>query len=200
MLLLDKEDIQNRTIIKLLLFSGMRRGELCGLCWSDIDLDNAVIQISRSSLYIPGKGVFTDETKNESSVRAIKIPADAVQMLRAFRSWQNEQRLKCGDQWKDCGRVFTAWDGSPIHPDSITGWFTRFVKRYDLPPVTVHSLRHTNASLLIAAGTNIRTVSARLGNSTTSTTSNIYAHAIKSADAAAAEALGDILRPMKKKA
>lgn len=95
--LLDKEDIQNRTIVKLLLFSGMRRGELCGLCWSDIDLDNAVIQISRSSLYIPGKGVFTDETKNESSVRAIKIPADAVQMLRAFRSWQNEQRLKCGD-------------------------------------------------------------------------------------------------------
>lgn len=87
-----------------------------------------------------------------------------------------------------CGRL-------PIHPDTLTNWFSDFIKRHDLPKVTLHGLRHTNASLLIAAGTNIRTVSGRLGHSQASTTANIYAHAIQSADAIAAEALGNILSP-----
>ena len=108
--------------------------------------------------------------------------------------------MKAGDRWQESGRIFTSWDGAPIHPDSITNWFTGFIKRNNLPPVTIHGLRHTSATLLIASGTNIRTISARLGHSQTSTTMNIYAHAIKSADAAAAETLGDILNPTKRRA
>ncbi|MBS7223982.1 MAG: tyrosine-type recombinase/integrase [Clostridiaceae bacterium] len=81
-----------------------------------------------------------------------------------------------------------------MHPSTVTGWFSDFAKRADLPKgVSIHSLRHTNATLLIAAGTNIRTVSARLGHAQTSTTTDIYAHAIQSADAAAAQAIGSIV-------
>lgn len=197
---LDHEDMQHKTIVYTLLQTGLRRGELCGLEWDDVDMEKCILHVRRSSLYLPGEGVFTDETKNRSSERAIQIPVDLVQILRSYRAWQSEQRMKAGDRWQESGRIFTSWDGAPIHPDSITNWFTSFIKRNNLPPVTIHGLRHTSATLLIASGTNIRTISARLGHSQTSTTMNIYAHAIKSADAAAAETLGDILNPTKKRA
>ena len=197
---LDHEDMQHKTIVYTLLQTGLRRGELCGLEWDDVDMEKCVLHVRRSSLYLPGEGIFTDETKNRSSERTIQIPVDLVQILRSYRAWQNEQRLAAGDRWQESGRIFTSWDGAPIFPNSITHWFTNFIQRNGLPPITLHGLRHTSATLLIAAGTNIRTVSARLGHSQTSTTMNIYAHAIQSADAVAAETLGDILNPTKKRA
>ena len=193
---LESADIQNRTMIKLLLYTGMRRGELCGLTWEDIDFEKSVIHIRRSSLYLADKGIFEDETKNATSRRSIKVPADAMQALRAFRAWQRRQALQLGDQWQASGRVFTAWNGAPIHPDTISGWFARFIRENNLPDISLHSLRHTNATLLIAAGTNLQTVAARLGHASVTTTGKIYAHAIQSADAAAAETLQDLLHPL----
>lgn len=197
---LDKESMQHQVIVKLLLFTGMRRGELCGLEWKDIDFERAVIFVRRSSLYMAGKGVFEDETKNTSSERCMKVSADVVSMLRAWRAEQSKQRLRMGDQWQDSDRLFTTWNGAPIRPDVITAWFHKFVTKNGLPPIHIHSLRHTNATLLIAAGTSLTTVAARLGHANSTTTSKIYAHAIKSADQAAAEVLQDILHPVKKQA
>ena len=197
---LDKESMQHQVIVKLLLFTGMRRGELCGLEWKDIDFERAVITVRRSSLYLPGKGVFEDETKNATSERCMKVSADVVTMLKAWRAEQSKQHLRMGDQWQDSDRLFTAWNGAPIRPDVITAWFHKFVTKNGLPPIHIHSLRHTNATLLIAAGTNLTTVAARLGHANSTTTSKIYAHAIKSADQAAAEVLQDILHPVKKQA
>lgn len=198
--LLDSESVQHRAIVKLLVFTGLRRGELCGLEWKDIDFERALLYVRRSSLYLAGKGVFADETKNESSERCIKISQAAIDALREQRSWQLQERLKLGDKWQNTDRVFTCWDGRPIRPDTITGWFHKFVTENGLPPIHVHSLRHTNATLLIAAGTNLQTVASRLGHANTATTSKVYAHAIKSADEAAAETLQDILNPIKKQA
>lgn len=197
---LNGEPLQYRTMILLLLNTGLRRGELCGLEWPDIDTKNAVLSIRRNSLYLPGKGVYTDTPKTKSSVRSIKLPSNCIPMLTQYRAWQTEQRLKLGDQWQDCNRLFTTWNGSPMHPDSLTNWFSDFVKRHDLPHITIHGLRHTNATLLIAAGTNLRTVSGRLGHAQASTTANIYAHAIQSADAIAAETLDNILSVPQRKA
>lgn len=197
---LDKESMQHQVIVKLLLFTGMRRGELCGLEWKDIDFERAVIFVRRSSLYMAGRGVFEDETKNTSSERCMKVSADVVSMLRAWRAEQSKQRLRMGDQWQDSDRLFTTWNGAPIRSDGITAWFHKFVTKNGLPPIHIHSLRHTNATLLIAAGTSLTTVAARLGHANSTTTSKIYAHAIKSADQAAAEVLQDILHPVKKQA
>lgn len=200
--LLEEEHPQNRTMIELLLYTGMRRGELCGLEWQDIDFEHEVIHIRRSSLYLPEHGIFIDNTKNETSTRSIKISHSAAELLRSFRAWQLQERLRLGDQWHDCGRVFTSWCGRPIHPSVVTSWFHRFVAAHDLPPVSIHSLRHTNATLLIASNTNIQTVANRLGHKHSTTTQKIYTHAIKAADAVAAETLQDILHPAhaKKKA
>ncbi|MEA4955046.1 MAG: tyrosine-type recombinase/integrase [Pseudoflavonifractor sp.] len=195
---LDTEPILYRTAVLLVLNTGLRRAEVCGLEWADLDMENAVLSIQRNAVYLPGKGITENTPKTKSSRRSIKVPQPCIPMLKEYRAWQSEQRLKAGDLWKSTGRIFTRWDGDPIHLDTLTGWFSDFIKRHDLPHITFHGLRHTNATLLIAAGTNLRTVSSRLGHAQTSTTANIYAHAIQSADAAAAEALGDILSPIKK--
>lgn len=98
-----------------------------------------------------------------------------------------------GDQWIENDRLFTQWNGKPIHSDTTTGWFSNFVAKNNLPKITLHSLRHTNATLMIAEGTDIWTVSNRLGHAQTSTTLNIYTHVLKSRDSIAADNLDNIL-------
>lgn len=195
--LLEIEDIQYRTAIQLLLYTGFRRGELLGLEWPDIDFKLQIIHVRRSSLYLPDKGIFEDDTKNITSERVIKVSSIAFQALREYKVWQSEQRMKLGDQWHQSDRLFTSWNGKPMHPDTLTGWFHDFVARNNLPQISIHSLRHTNATLLIAQHMPITTVANRLGHANASTTTKIYAHAIRSADAAAAETLENILAPNK---
>ena len=190
---LESESLQHKTMITLLLYSGMRRGELCGLEWNDIDFDNCIIDINKSSQYLPDRGIYKDETKNDTSNRLIKIPPFVLQLLSEHRKAQFMERFRLGDQWTDSNKLFTQWNGLPIHPDTVTGWFKEFIKKNNLPDITLHSLRHTNASLMIANGVDLRTVSKRLGHAQVSTTTNIYSHAIKSADERAADVLGDIL-------
>lgn len=187
--LLDGEDVQYRTMIKMFMFTGMRREELCGLEWKDIDFKTSVIRIERASLYIPHEGIITESTKNTSSTRYMKAPVVAIQLLKEYRSWQAQRRLSMGDRWVDCDRLFTKPDGSPIHPDTIGCWFRDFIRANDLPDISIHSLRHTNATLMINSGIPITTIAARLGHADPTTTTKIYTHAIQSADAAAAEQL-----------
>lgn len=193
--LLQAEPLPYRTMITLLLFSGLRRGELCGLEWSDIDFEQSLLTVRRSSLYLPGKGVFADEPKNETSKRAVKLPTSVLHLLKEYRVWQNKQRFQLGDQWQAYNRLFTQWNGKPLHPSTVTSWFHDFIQKTDLPPVHIHSLRHTNATLQIAGGVPITTVADRLGHASTATTGRIYAHAIQSANAAAASVLEDMLHP-----
>ena len=133
-------------------------------------------------------------------------------MLLVSLIWQNEQRLLLGDYWKDHitiqhgdgsfetrknERVFTQDNGNPIDPNSITKWVKRFQERNGLPQFTPHTLRHTNISLLIAAGVPIRNISKRAGHAQLSTTQNIYAHAFDTVDEMAADALAEALNPIK---
>jgi len=188
-LALDKEPMQYRTMILLLIYTGMRRGELMGLEWKDIDLKNGQITIVRTSQYIGNKTLITKDPKTHAGQRRFSIGQSVVGLLTEYRKWQNAARLKLGDKWVSSDRLFTAWDGSPMYPDTLTKWFGQFLKRHGFGKVTLHSLRHTNATLMIAEGTDIRTVSNRLGHAQTSTTLNIYAHALKSKDKDAAEKL-----------
>jgi integrase len=191
--LLDNEPHQNQVMIRFFLLSGVRRGELCGLEWKDIDFKNSMITVCRTSQYLPEKGVFTKGTKTDSSVRTIKLPDQAFELLKEHRKWQRKKRIAMGDRWVDSDRLFAQDDGTPVHPDSITGWFHDFISRTDLPQISIHSLRHTNITLLLAAGIPLRTVSYRAGHAQTSTTSNIYSHAIRTADEKAAEVLKGII-------
>lgn len=191
--LLNNEPIQYRTMITLLVYTGIRRGELCGLEWRDIDFENQVMHVSRSSQYIGNKTMITKEPKTKSGIRHFSLSLTACFLLKAYQRWQEEQKFNAGDQWEESDRLFTSWNGKPIHPDTITDWFSKFIKRSGLPYVTLHSLRHTNATLMIAEGTDVCTVSRRLGHANTATTLNIYAHALKSKDKEAANTLESVL-------
>lgn len=191
-------------IVQLALLTGARRGEICGLRWSDVDLERGTISINRTLQYIPGTGTVFNAPKTKRSKRSLKIGADCVALLAEYSLHQKAERLKVGSAWTrritiEDGKtvendlLFTKWNGEPIDPKTVTSWFPGFLAAHDLPAVHFHSLRHTNASLLIAAHAPITTVSGRLGHAQTSTTLNIYASAIQSADAAAADALEGII-------
>ena len=192
---LNGEPYHYAVMVQLLLFTGMRRGELCGLEWQDVDFFTNCLHIQRSSLYIPEKGIFEDSTKTDTSNRVIKLSSTAMQLLKDYREWQKQRQEEYGSAWHNPNRLFTSWNGKPMHPDTLSGWFHEFVQRKKLPDVSIHSLRHTNATLMIASGVPIKTVSNRLGHANVTTTGNIYTHAIRSADEAAAEALENLLTP-----
>lgn len=194
----DKAEHPFDVIIPLILHTGMRRGEACGLEWQDIDFENHVIHIQRTTQYLPEKGVFEEETKTFSSKRVIKVGRVVIDMLRDFKVWQDNEKSKLGDKWVDSGKVFTAWNGKPINPCTVTSWFHKFIIKNDLPYISIHGLRHTNASLMISSGVPITTTAKRLGHTTSATTSKIYAHAINSADAMAATAIESILPKRRK--
>ncbi len=196
---LEKEPLQYKALITLLVYSGMRRGEVCGLQWKDIDFNNKILHIQRTVLYAPKKGIYIDTPKTKGSDRIIKLADIVFTELEQHRKQQAVQRLQLGDRWHNEDFVFTQWDGNPLHPDSLTSWIRKFVRKYDLPYANIHSLRHTNATLLIANGVNVATVSKRLGHSSTATTTKTYIHAIRSADEAAAEVLQNLFQPVPQK-
>lgn len=186
--LLQEEPITWRAIITFDLLSGLRRAELLGLRWCDIDFDHRILCIRQTWNYVPGIGCYIDTPKTEDSERHMKISQAAASLLLGVKQWQERQETVLGDAWNNAGDlVFTGKDGRPIFPDSVTKWFTGFIKRSGLPRVTVHSLRHTYASLMIADGIPLVTVSHSLGHAQVSTTANIYAHVIAAAEARAAE-------------
>lgn len=208
---LSLEALKWRTAIMLLIYSGMRRGELMGLEWSDIDFDHSVIHISRTSQYVSSLGIITKDTKNFSSTRTVKLPQEAFALLEQYRRWWLALRTGMGDKWQyeieityangkrelvPNDRLFIKDDSTPMHPDSLTDWTHNFIKKYNLPKFSPHSLRHTNASLLIANGVNIPTVSKRLGHSSVTTTTKIYSHSIQSADEIASNILSEKLNPV----
>lgn len=190
---LQNAPIKYRTFFILAIFSGFRRGELLGLEWKDIDFENCVITVRRTSLYAKEKGIFEGTPKTEGSYRCLKLPAKVMEALREYKQAQDEDIRKLGDRWHDTDRLFTTWDGLPMGPDSVRHWLEKFCKREELRYVNVHSFRHLNASMLIRNGVDVRTVSAALEHSQTSTTLNIYAHAFDEAQAKASEAIADAL-------
>ncbi len=155
--------------------------------------------ISRTAQYLPGQGVFTDETKNRSSNRVISISNTVVNSLRELKVWQAEQRLKLGKLWKNKGgNVFVLDDGTPIQSNTLSRWFHNFIAKTDLPQIHLHSLRHTCATLSITNGVSVNVVAGQLGHATPETTTRIYTHSIQAAQAAAADLIDDLLTPPKK--
>ena len=194
---LSKEPYHYQIAVYTLLYTGMRRGEVCGLEWSDLDFINNLLTVRHNLLYTPETGLYIDEPKSESSKRVIAMPPDLVTLLKDNRKWQKEQSEKLRDVWIVNDNVIRMPDGNIMRPDTLSTWFHEFVGRNDLPDISLHSLRHTHATLLIASGIPLKSVSARLGHSSVAITGDLYSHAIQSVDAMAAGVINDILSPAK---
>jgi len=141
--LLQAERIRWRALVTFDLMSGLRRGELLGLRWQDVDLGEHTVTIRQTSNYFPGKGIYVSTPRSANSARPLLLSTAAVMMLLEYKAWQDEQRDQLGDAREDQdGRVFTTDTGDLIFPDSVTPWFSGFIARSGMPKVTVHSLRH----------------------------------------------------------
>jgi len=182
-------DIRCKTAAIILLLTGLRRGELCGLEWSDIDFDAATLSVARSVTTVVGFGVVEKDPKTESSKRVIAISDKLISVLTEYKRWYEQYRKDLGDRWQESDRLFIAEEGGRIYPGTIANWVHKICDEAGLPRRTVHSLRHTNITMQIAAGVPLVTVSGRAGHARTSTTTDIYSHFLKSSDKSAAEKL-----------
>jgi integrase len=165
----------------LAAYWGLRRSELAGLEWADLDLDTRQLHVRQAQV-----DDELDSTKSEDSERIITIDGPAEnrddpdrrlstqQVLRAWRKAQLTERMKWGPGYRDSGRVFTREDGSPLRPEWISEHFAVLVRRASLPEVRLHDLRHGAASMQLANGTPIKVVSENMGHSTSSFTQDVY--------------------------
>ena len=158
---LDKEPLKWKVVTHLLLITGCRRGEVMGLRWDRVDFANSKIKIDTNLLYSAKRGIYEDTTKT-GTVRFIKLPTETMELLRQYRRWYMELKIKNGDRWQDTGFLFVKENGEPMIPDGITAWLSEFSKRHDLPHINPHAFRHTMASILINSGKDVVSVSKRL--------------------------------------
>ena len=174
------EPINIRLLIELALFTGMRRGEIVGLKWSDINFEKQCISVKRSIYKPKGEKSIEKEPKSHSSIRTIAIPNCLCKTLAEYKVWQKQHSLSL-DTWQNLDYVFTDENGNVMNPQTPTKQFSHFLARHDIRHLKFHCLRHTSATILLANGCDIKTVSARLGHSSIETT-NIYVHMLESID------------------
>ncbi|HEU5378169.1 MAG TPA: tyrosine-type recombinase/integrase [Ktedonobacteraceae bacterium] len=167
-------------LLLLALVTGMRRGELLGLKWADIDLIQGALQIRRTLDYMAHYGYVESEPKTKSGKRGIMLPSFVVEALKQHRIQQLEQRLKVGEAWQEGDYVFTSLEGGPLNPRYLLKLFDQLLERAGLPHMRFHDLRHSAATLLLSMGVNPKIVQEILGHSTISMTMDVYSHVLPS--------------------
>lgn len=172
---LRDEPIRHRTMVLLAIYSAMRRSEILALKWSDIDFTEKTITINKAAVYASGFGRVNKGTKTARSNRVIAMNDSLIEILKQYRLWQEEMKILLANKWEGSEFIFTNDFGAPLHPDSISQWFGKFIKRKNLKHISFHGLRHSAASLLLDS-TDIETVSRVLGHSSSVVTSQIYLH------------------------
>jgi integrase len=179
------------TLYRLVVFTGLRRGEACGLRWSDLDLDAATLSVNQQIVQL-GWATQTGRPKSDAGERAIALDPDTVTLLGAHRRRQRKIRLAHGPGWLNTGLVFTDADGGPLHPAHVTAAFQQLIEEHDLPPIRLHDLRHGAATHALAAGVDARVVKETLGHSSTSFTRDTYQSVVDELKHQAAAALADV--------
>ncbi len=176
---LEQEPLKWRTLIHLLIDTGIRRGECCALQWKNIDFQRGAITIAGNLCYTKQKGIYLDTPKN-GHTRTVYIGADTIALLRQLRK---EQAAKAISTW-----VFTQEaSAEPMHPQSPTRYLKKLSRRYGIPDLHPHKLRHTFASVAITSGADIASVSEALGHSDKAVTLRMYTHADQESISRAAE-------------
>jgi integrase len=174
--------------------TGMRRSEVLGLRWADVDLEGgtlAVRQVISLDKYTP----FISEPKTGKSRRVVALDKGTVAALRSHRIRQLEERVAAGPAWQQTDLVFAKLDGTITHPQTLSGAFERAAKAAGLPAIGIHGLRHSHASLGLASGVLLVIMSERLGHSSVAITGDVYSHSLPSQHQAAADSIVALLSP-----
>jgi integrase len=179
-------------LYRVMLATGLRRGEALALHWRDVDLDAAVVRV-RWTLSRTSAGLELGEPKTEKSRRTVPLPVPAVETLRAHRKRQAAEQLAAGSLWQASGLVFTSEIGTPLEPRNVLRRFEALAERAGLRGVHLHTLRHSAASFLLAAGTHTKVVQEHLGHSSYAITADIYSHVAPAQQREAADKLGQAI-------
>lgn len=177
----------------LALYAGLRRGEVLGLRWQDVDLKNGSIQIRQTLQWGEGRELGFYPPKTHRSRRSVAIPPVVVSALKEHKKLQAEWRLKAGSAWADNGLVVCNYDGTPLNPDTFSSRFRDLTEELFGTPVGFHALRHTCASFLLALGCHPKVVAEQLGHSTTNLTLDTYSHVVPRLQSGAVEKLQEYL-------
>jgi integrase len=178
-----------RPLVCFLLGTGARRAEAMALTWEAVDLERGVVLIKAALAQTIRHGVQVKAPKSRAGVRSVTLSAWLTVEMRAHRARQQEQRMALGlGRMPDKSPVFGRWDGSWRTPNSVTAAWARLADAAGVPDVTLHALRHTHASQLIAAGVDVVTIAKRLGHGNPAITLGVYSHMFRNTDQAAADA------------
>lgn len=186
---------RHEALIALAVMTGLRQGELLGLRWEDVDLDAGVLRV-RYQLNHRGE---LAQPKTRAARRTMRLPAPVVEVLRAHRVRQLEERLKAGEWWQDRDLVFCShrtWPkpaGGPLGHRNVSRDFKDLLERAGLPDIPFHGLRHTAATMMLAHGVNVKVAQARLGHAQIGLTLDTYSHVLPSMDEDAAEKLAALM-------
>lgn len=185
---LQKEPYHWRMLITVALTTGLRRSELLGLQWKHIDFNTGVIDVRQTMIHALKGEVIVKQPKTKKSARTVALPSYVLEELKEYYSYKIKEKNDIGDAWRggEWFFLFSHSDGQPFHQESPYQWFRQFVIKNGFRYIRFHDLRHTSATILINQGVHAKIISERLGHGSIMTTMNIYGHALRTADQAAA--------------
>ncbi|WP_458117949.1 site-specific integrase [Bacillus sp. PK6-026] len=178
----------------LALYTGMRRGEILGLKWQDIDFEDKRIYVRNSLYYVSGQGLVLQSTKTKSGNRNIAITKEDIGELKAYKIKKQEQLLQVGMNLTGNHFVISAFGGEPVNPNTIHKQFLYDIKLAGVKRIRFHDLRHTHATIMLEIGENSKVVSERLGHANTSITLDKYSHVTQNLQKSSAENYSKALR------
>lgn len=179
-------------VIDMELCLGVRRGELLGLEWGDIDWEHNQVKIIRNRVVVDGKSVVK-EPKTATSVRTLDVPLPLMQKLRKHKMQCLSNKLRFGKAYTTTDYIIVHPDGKPIYPEYLSQMLTKLQERAGLPKCRFHDLRHLCASIMLLQGVNVKVAQERLGHKDIATTMNIYSHVLPSSAKEAADKIGQLV-------
>jgi integrase len=186
----------HETLFHLALTSGMRKGELLGLKWTDVDWTKGVLNVQRQLQTIPNQGYALVAPKSKAGYRQIKLGLGTLRQLEAHQKRQELARIAAGERWQEHGLIFTTSIGTYCDQTRVSRELKRVLKAAGLPDIRFHDLRHTSISFQLEMGTSLNTVQRRAGHSKASVTSDIYGHTNEHSQDLAAEKIEELITPI----
>lgn len=180
-------------VIYMAVNTGMRRGEILGLRWQDIDFNNNTANIQQTAQRVIGHGVIFREPKTQKSRRSVSLPPSIMELLREIKVNQSKNKLVLGQAYQNYDLVFEQGDGKPLEPTEAGRAFRNVLKKAGYSSIRFHDLRHTHATLLLKEGVHPKIVSERLGHATIAITLDTYSHVLPHLQEEAANKLDEKL-------